>query len=308
MKKLILAAIVILGFSNANAQQLPQYSQYLLNNFVLNPAVGGSEGRWIARSNHRYQWVGITDAPRTFIFSVNGPLNNKKVGLGGHLFTDVTGPTRRTGIQLSYAYHLTLSEKTKLSFGVSGGLLQFVVDGSKIIFREDGDQALSKGVQSVLVPDAGAGLYLYGERFFVSASAPQLINYRLQFFENYEETESKLVNHYFLSAGYQFPLGDDFEIEPSFLVKYVNPIRTQFDATLRFLYQDQIWVGGSYRTEDAIAMMIGYEFQNNLMIGYSYDLPTSNLRTYSNGSHEFMLGFRFKDRSGKKKNSTTSGE
>lgn len=297
LKRTILAAIAICaGVTGAVAQQLPHYTQYLLNDYVMNPAVGGAKPYWEAKSNNRYQWVGITDAPRTYILSVQGPTTNRKMGIGGHLYTDITGPTRRTGAQISYSYHLTLNDKMKLSLGVSGGVLQFLVDGSKIVFRDDGDLALSSGIQSVLTPDAGAGAYLYGDRFFVSVSSPQLLTTKLQFFEGYDDTKSKLSRHFYASGGYKLPLGDDFELQPAAMVKFVDPIPVQAEVTLRAIYQDAVWAGGSWRVEDAFALMVGYTFQQNLTLGYSYDLLTSNLKGYSAGSHELMLSVKFRNR------------
>lgn len=297
LKRLIVAAVVLAAAAGgAKAQQLPHYTQYLLNDYVMNPAVGGNAPYWEAKSNNRYQWVGITDAPRTYVLSVHGPTNNRKVGLGGHLFTDITGPTRRTGAHFSYAYHMKLNEKMKLSLGVSAGLLQFMVDGSKVVFREDGDLALSSGIQSVTIPDAGAGAYFYGDRFFVSLSSPQLMTFKLQFFEDYEDTQSRLERHYFAAAGYKFKVAKDIDIQPAGMVKYVAPVPVQAELTLRAIYQDAVWAGFSYRTEDAMALMVGYTFQKNLTLGYSYDIITNNLKGYSTGSHELMLAVKFRKR------------
>ena len=296
-KKIILAAILVgAGVTGAMAQQLPHYTQYLLNDYAINPAVGGSTPYWEAKSNNRYQWVGVVDAPRTYILSVQGPTNNRKMGIGGSLFTDITGPTRRTGVRLSYAYHLKLNEKMKLSLGASGGALQFLIDGSKIVFREDGDIALSSGIQSVTVPDAAAGVYLYSDRFFVSVSAPQLLTYKLQFFEDYDQTDSRLARHFFGAAGYKFALSDDFDLQPAAMVKYVDPVPVQAELTLRAIYRDAIWAGASYRTESAIGIMVGYTFQQNLTLGYSYDFISNNLNRFSTGSHELMLSVKFKKR------------
>src|ERR1035437_8806270 len=124
--------LLLFAATSAFAQQLPQYSQYMFNDFVMNPAIAGRSNYWEANSNNRYQWVGITDAPRTYILSLQGPLKNKKMGLGGTIFTDIVGPTRRTGANLAYAYHVKLSTTYKLSFGVNAGVLQYSVDGSKI--------------------------------------------------------------------------------------------------------------------------------------------------------------------------------
>jgi len=296
MKKLLITLVTIGGFMAANAQQLPHFSQYFFNDFVLNPAVAGSKPMFDAKSNHRYQWVGITDAPRTYIFSLNGPLPNGKVGMGGYLFTDITGPTRRTGMQVSYAYHLKVTDDIKLSFGLSAGVLQFMVDGSKINLREENDIALDNGVQSVILPDAGAGLYLYSDKFWFSLAAPQMLPLKIQYFGNFPGTESKLANHIFANGGYNFVVNDQITVAPSVMIKYVTPAPVQLEGTLRIIYEDMVWAGASYRTQDAISFLIGYTHQENLSIGFSYDVSTSNIKNYSSGTYEMMFGIKFKNR------------
>lgn len=277
----------------ANAQQLPQYSQYALNDYVINPAVGGTRPYFEAKSNNRYQWVGITDAPRTYILSMAGPTKRLHFGWGGYIFTDITGPTRRTGGYATYSYNIKLTSKIKMSFGLSAGLLQFAVDGSKITLRESGDLALSNAYQSVIVPDAGAGIYVYSEKFYFGFSAPQLMQNKLKFFENQTGAQGKLEDHYFAVAGYKQPFGSDFIIEPMVMVKYVSPVNPQLDATLRVHYKNMMWLGGTFRTEDAYSVMAGYLLNNRFTFGYSYDVTTSNLSKFSSGTHEVMLGLRF---------------
>ncbi len=298
MKKLELYITFAVLFVSAVAigQQLPQYTQYFLNDYAINPAVGGSNPYWRASMNNRYQWVGIQDAPRTHVVSLHGPVRNTRVGLGGYAFADITGPTRRTGASFSYAYHLPISEDIKLSMAVSGGVLQFAMDASKITTKVSSDIALSNGNQSVTLPDAGAGLYLYSDDFFVGFSAPQLLGNRVQFFEDYSETKGRLARHFFFSAGYNFPVVDNFKLQPSVFIKYVEPTPVQFDAAIRGIYADQVWAGLSYRSEDAIGIMFGYMFQSNLSIGYSYDMPTSDIQSHTNGTHELMFGIRFRNR------------
>lgn len=286
--------ILVAGGYWANAQQLPQYSQYMLNDYILNPAVTGTRDYYEVKANNRYQWMGIDDAPRTYILSMHGPHKKKSMGLGGAIFSDVTGPTSRVGAYLSYAYHLKLSEKMKLSMGLSAGLLQFKIDGTKITLREDGDPALTESVQSVLTPDATFGLQLYGEKGYFGISAPQLIGQKLKFFEAQDPLLSSLARHYMAMGGYKFYLGDDFFIEPSFLLKYVSPVPMQIDLGLRLDYRDQIWLGGAYRFNDAFSALIGFSINKYLSFGYSYDMSLSNLKNYSSGSHEVMIAARFK--------------
>lgn len=271
------------------------YSQYVFNSYAINPGVGGSVDYYDVRSVNRYQWEGIVDAPRTYTLTLHGPLRNRKMGLGGFLYTDHVGPTRRTGLQFSYTYHMQVTSDIKLGFGLGVGVSQFAIDASKITLRDEGDEILSNAYQSTLVPDAKFGLYLYSsDTWYFGLSAPQLIHNKLFFFEDQTISDSYLEDHYMASGGYKFNLGDDFEIEPSFLVKYAAPAPVQFDFAGRFIYKKQFWLGGSYRTLDAISAMMGFTLRESLMIGYSYDFTTSNLKNYSNGTHELMIGVKFR--------------
>ncbi len=295
MKKLLAISLLFLITCSVNAQQYQHYSQYLFNMYALNPGYGGSNSFFEGKMNTRYQWTGITDAPRTYIMTLNGPLNNEKMGVGGTIYTDIVGPTRRTELMLSYAYHLKLNETIKLGLGLGGGVMQFAVDGSKLT-TQDPDIAVSNALQSVIIPDATFGAYLYHEKFFVSLSAPQLIPFKLQFFKDYPETKSRLANHFYAAAGYTYDINDDFAVQPSVLVKYVSPVPLQIDGSLKISYKNMIWLAGTYRTLDAISIMAGYTFQDNISIGYSYDITTSGLKQYSGGTHELMLSIKFKDK------------
>ena len=294
MKRLIyIISFVAIGL-NSNAQQLPQYSQYLFNQYAINPAVAGTKPYYDVRSNNRYQWIGITDAPRTYTISLNGPSKNQKMGFGGLIYTDIVGPTRRIGGQISYAYNIKITEKIKTSFGVSAGLSQWLVDGSKINLNNNNDAVLSGGLQSAIVPDAKFGIYVYeGTKWYFGVSAPNLLQSKLFFFNYQAQTLSQLEDHYFVNGAYKFDLGEDFQLEPSFMVKYVRPAPLKIDATVRAIYKNTIWLGGGFRTNDAFFGMIGYMHKNNLSIGYSYDFTSTNLKHYSAGTHELMLGIKF---------------
>lgn len=286
---------MIASVAQLSAQQLPHYSNYMLNDYPMNPAVGGSHPYFEGMSNNRYQWVGITDAPRTYMLSVNGPTKSLNVGLGGMLFTDIVGPTRRTGFYLSYAYHLKLTPKIKLSLGLSAGLLQFMVDGSKITLHDPHDNVISGGVETAYIPDFGAGVYAYStdHKWYVGASVPQIFENKIKFFDYTTTGLSKLATHYYVTAGYKFDLGESFKIEPSTCVKFVQPAPVQFDLGLRAIYKDKIWIGGAYRHLDAISAMVGFVMQENITFAYSYDFATTDIKKYSTGTHELMIAIRF---------------
>lgn len=300
MKNIKLLVLGCLLGTAAMAQQLPQYTQYFLNDFTINPAVAGTKDAWVAQSNNRFQWVGITDAPRTYVLSLNGPIRYYNMGIGGYVFNDITGPTRRAGASVAYAYHIPITEEIKLSLGLTFGVLSFAIDGSQISLQDQADVAMSNLNQQVIEPDAGAGLHLYSDKFWFGASAPQLLNNDVQFFEDYDETTARLTRHYFLTAGYNFEVVDDLVLQPSVFVKYVDPLPVQFDATLRAIYKNTVWAGVSYRMDDVIGFMMGYNYNDNLMIGYSYDMATSGIQDHTTGSHEVMLGIKFQDKKKRK--------
>lgn len=293
MKKALIIGFFILSGGCLLAQQLPHFSQYYLNDFLINPAVAGTKDYFEGKSSHRYQWEGVTDAPRTYTLSINGPIQSQKMGLGGYIFTDIVGPTRRTGFNAAYAYHLKLNKSLNLSLGLSAGIVQFAIDGSKINLRDEGDAILSSGNQSIILPDAGFGLYLYHKDFYFGASAPQLLNSKVEFFEQGENPTARLPAHFFATAGYKYYLSDDFSLEPSVFVKYVDPAPIQLEGNLRITYKDQVSLAGTYRDGDAISLALSYLINNNFIIAYAYDFTTTNLKNYSNGSHEIMIGVRF---------------
>jgi hypothetical protein len=248
----------VLGAFQATAQQLPQFSQYASNTYIINPAVAGSNDYFDVKALNRYQWSGVTDAPRTFTLSLSAPLKNPHMGVGGFLFVDNVGPTRRTGAQVSYSYHVNLTELSS----------QLVVDGK-------------------------FGAYLYHDKFYVGFTLPQLFQNKIDLYESENPGLNKLEDHYMLLAGYKFQINDDFMIEPSVLVKYVQPTPVKIDATIRAHWKEMLYLGASWRNNDAIVAMIGYEWNRSLTIGYSYDFTTSNMKNYSDGTHEIGLGFKF---------------
>ncbi len=282
-----LLLLSILLVAQVDAQQLPQLTQYQFNDYVVNPAVAGSRPFFEIRSAHRYQWVGIQDAPRTFTFSGSTPVG-EKMGVGGYIFTDIVGPTRRTGFQFSYAYHLKLTQDIKLSLAVSAGMLQFLIDGSKIQFHDPGDPVMDNQLRGDLLPDAKFGFYLYGPRFWFGATAPQLLQNKVYFLDQ-ASTLSRMEDHYYVMGGYRLPIGEDWRVEPSFLLKYTTPVPLKIDVTATVRYKDTFWIGAGYRTNDAYCAMVGYWLKKTFQFGYSYDIISSNLRNYSTGTHEVML-------------------
>ena len=293
MMRIIYIGLFLLAGIFGFAQQLPQYSQYMLNEMAINPAVAGRDDYAEVKSDNRRQWLGITDAPRTYNLSLQGPITGKNMGLGMNLYTDIVGPTRRTGINFSYAYHLRLKHDMHLSMALSAGLLQWGIDGSKLTLHDQGDQQLYTTYQTTIVPDFGAGLYFYKKnRFYFGLSLPQLYQAPISLY-NGAYKNSTIASQFNLNGAYRFNINEEFQIEPSFLFKYEMPAPPKLDIGARVIYKNQIWAGAAYRHHDAVSILVGYMYKDYLIIGYSYDVTTTALRKYSGGTNELLLGLRF---------------
>ena len=292
MKKI---GLIILGFfafiSITKAQQLPLYSQYMMNGFLLNPAMAGSVDYIPVRLTARQQWTGIKDAPSTQAISAHGLLNNQKMGVGGYIFNDKFGPISNTGIQASYAYHLTLSGELKLGLGLSFSAFQFKIDESNLLAIDNNDAALTGATEKVFVPDANFGAYLYSDRFFVGLSGAQLIQYKIKLNEELAGN-NQMIRHYYLTGGYTFSLNDDSNIQPSLMVKGTEKSPINFDFNVKAIYKRNYWLGFSYRTSKSAIAILGVKV-NRYYIGYAFDYTFSNIRNYISGSHEIMLGINF---------------
>jgi type IX secretion system PorP/SprF family membrane protein len=300
MRKILLVYLIFISAFYTKAQQLPQYSQYMLNNFAMNPAIAGTKPYFNVCSDNRYQWVGITDAPRTYMLTFDGPITDKHIGIGTYVFTDITGPTRRTGFTVSYSYHMKLANDLNVSLGIATGILQFAVDGSQIVLDQPGDQALSNQMESVIVPDFAAGIYFYGKHYYLGAAAPQVIQSQVKL-TTIASAQDELATHFYITGGYEFELGSKFTLDPCLVVKYVYPAPLQCDFSVRLLFLKKVWLGGGYRTGDAAYAMVGYVYQDNLTFGYSYDYSVTTIQQYSFGTNEFFIGIKF-NRSPKKVN------
>jgi len=299
VKALYIGYALFFSCTNVIAQQLPQLSQYMFNAYAINPAVAGTNNTIEISSINRYQWESIVDAPRTYTLSFQTPMKNNRSGIGAYLYTDIVGPTRRIGIQGSYSHQFKISESLDLSMALSAGVMQFAIDGHKIELAEPDDLALQNAVGSKTLFDGKFGLLLYADNYFFGVSLPQIAHNKLQIYEDLTESQSFLANHFYVNAGYSYDINDNLRIEPSVLVKYVKPVPVKVDANLKLEYQKKVWAAGGWRSNDAINFMFGYNWNENLVFGYSHDFTTSDLSQFSGSTHEILLGIKLK-----RKNST----
>lgn len=282
----------MVGPSILMAQQLPQFSQYMFNEFVLNPALAGVDDYFQIRTNHRFQWIGMNEAPLTNSISFYGPHANMDMGYGATVYTDITGPTSRTGISGSYAYNIPLQKSIRLSMGLKLSMLQYRVDGTQLFPKDLSDSYIQGVVSTTYVPDAAVGMYVYGEGFYAGFSAIQLFNNQLTIFG--EKTGlNKLKSHYYLTGGYRYKIDEDWVVEPSTIIKASTPRQYNFEVTAKVEWQEMLWLGIGYRFDEAISIITGYNYDNKFYFGYAYDIGITELRNYNMGSHELMIGYRF---------------
>ena len=284
---LILAAFLQ---GNAYSQQIPNFSLYNMNHYLLNPAATGVTDRLPVSLSYRKIWLGIDNSPSVQYLSGN-MLVTKDMGVGAKLLNYQAGPLRKTGLEGSYSYHLSLgSGDTKLSFGLSLLLYQFNLNKSDLVV-EDIDDQVFMGTENMIVPDAGFGTYLYGTNYYVGLSVPQLFQRNIDLKSDII-LQQKQVRHYYLHGGYIFEAGTDFKIEPSLLLKFIEAGIFQADINALVTYKDMVNFGISYRTEDALSFQLGYK-NPDLFIGYAYDLILSGLRSNTSGSHEILFTYNF---------------
>jgi type IX secretion system PorP/SprF family membrane protein len=309
MKKLLIIFVSILSLGLANAQQEAQYTQFMVNPFLYNPALSGCEDFFDIKAGYRNQWTGIEGSPRTFYLSAHSPLNkhyshhargdksDRRHSVGGLVGSDKAGDLMFNLSYLSYSYTITLSKGTyfgfnnhrrgvELALGTSVGLKQYRMDLSRIASNATVENVLLENNKTL--PDASLGAWLYlGDYTFVGLSGQQLFRNRLT-----SSAESRLFWHYNCVAGSEYMISEDLKILPSIMIKKVAGAPLSLDINTRIDYDEKYFGGVSVRFGDAVNVLLGTLINDRYEIAYSYDYTTSALRSFSRGSHEIILGLR----------------
>jgi len=283
----------------------------MMNGFLINPAIAGSDGYTTASFTTRDHWAGMEDSPKTYTLSLqtrllwqkikatqrsskgSGGFSKKsgRVGIGAYVFNDKNAVISRTGFQFSYAYHIFL-RNTQLSFGLAGSAFEFKIDESKLTFR-DSEPLLAEGFDNLIyVPDFTFGMYLLNSKNFLGLSAAQLFQTRIKVGNN--NVDYTMKRHYYLMGGHDFEVGMDSELEPSFLIRGTELGIVQADLNLKYIFKEFYWIGLSYRTQTSIGLLLGGKAKN-VYFGYAFDYNLSDIRRYSFGSHELTVSIKFGD-------------
>lgn len=294
MKKIFLLFVFLVTYTFSFAQQDPQFSQNMFNMLQPNPATAGANDAICASLLYRNQWVDFDGAPKTFLLSVDAPVEFLHGGLGLTLMTDKLGFEKSFNAKLAYALRFDVGSG-KIALGVDLGLLQKSLEGGLVgnggVFNpvDPGDQSIPQGNVSGSKFDLGAGAFYNSEHFYAGISSTHLLQGEI----NYGDLKTEVVNHLYGTIGASLNLAPSIALKPLVFVKSI-PAKTIFDINANVHFNNRFWIGGSYRVDDAIVAMVGVNLIQNLRIGYSYDITTSNIKDYSNGTHEITLGYCYK--------------
>lgn len=286
---LIFTGIILLSFKGM-AQQDPLYTQYMYNMSVINPAYAtDNPGMLNLGGLYRSQWVGIDGAPSTANFFAHTPVS-ERVELGITIVHDEIGDwVKENNITADFAYVLPLNETNKLSFGVKGGISTFDANTSGLILNQLDDPAFQN--TNEVFPVFGVGTFLFGEKYYVGLSAPNLFTAKHLENEQGLRAIGEENIHYFLTGGYVFDLNEDFKLKPAFMARGVEGAPLSVDVTANVLMYNRLEAGIGYRFDESITGLINFAITPGLRVGYAYDYTTSNLGDYNDGTHEFLILF-----------------
>lgn len=322
-KNIIYSFILWVFYGVAAAQQVPMYSQYIMNGFLVNPSFAGKDGNTTVNLTVREQWLGMKGAPSTYAASIqsgllknsfttksvsgrkkkNKPSREGNVGVGGYVFNDNNGIMRRTGIQAAYAYHIRMNTRGQggipdnLSFGLALVAYQYAINTDGLLYSYSEDPYLNSYDKSVFIPDFNFGASYATSTFYAGFSMTNILRGSLIFADSYD-TKRMELGHYFLTGGFNIPVNRDWTIKPSAFIKAsdVGLKSFQLDLTSRVFYKEDYWAGLSYRTNDAIIFMMGMRY-DKFYFAYAFDFTLTDIRNQSIGSLELTLAIKFGENS-----------
>lgn len=284
---LVPIGLLLVPVQKAHGQQESQYTQYMYNTMNFNPAYTGSRGSLSMVGIYRNQWVGLDGAPKTLNFGAHSPIGVKGVGLGIGFMSDQIGPSSQSAIEADFSYTVQVSENTKLSFGVRGGMSLLDVDPNKLLIYDPNDYDLQR--KNYSSPRVGAGTYLYADNWYIGLSSPNFLE--TKHFDDVQVSTATQKAHFYLMGGYVFALNQDLKLKPAVLAKAVSGAPLSIDVSANLLMYERVTLGAAYRLDAAVSAMAGFQVNDNIFVGYAYDYETTELNRYNSGSHEVFLRF-----------------
>lgn len=289
IKKIGITLIALSCFSIAKAQQDPQYTQYMYNANMINPAYVASKENLSIFGMYRAQWVGMDGAPKTAVVSGLTPLWDNGLALGVNFANDRIGAMDENNISVDLAYTIDLNQDYKLAFGLKTAANILSVDYTKLTIFDPTDPTTLTNINNKFNPNIGAGAYLFSDKAYVGVSVPNFLT--TDRYDDNEVTVMRQKAHFYLMGGYVFELNPSLKFKPATLIKAVSGAPLQVDLTANFLIVDKFTIGAAYRWDASVSALAGFQINEGLFVGYSYDADTSKLNNYNSGSHEIFLRF-----------------
>ena len=274
------------------AQQRPIQSLYMFDPLLINPAYAGNQIQLSATAIYRNQWVNLDGAPKTFTATAHTGFRKKKVGVGFILSNDQIGIHNDVGFYGCYSYKISVTRKSTLAFGLQGGFNNLRSDYNKLTLKSLNDPNLA-GVDTKMNPNFGAGLYFRQDNFYAGFSIPYILNNKVVGLESVGSI-AKQRRYYYLMGGFTHNISNRVKVVPSALIRIQDQAPISFDLNTIFVLYDVVGLGCSYRLEDAVVALFELQLNENFHVGYAYDITTSALRQYSNGTHELMINYRIR--------------
>jgi len=286
MKKSYIILIFLMSLQ-INAQQDPQYSQYMYNMNVINPAYAGSKENLSFGLLYRTQWEALDGAPKTGTFFGHAPVG-KNVGLGLSVISDEIGPVKETNVYADFSYKVALGGVHKLALGLKAGGTFHDIGLVGLDLIDANDPFFSENINTT-TPNIGAGVFYYTDNYYLAVSVPNLLD-SVHLDANGNNIGSETA-HYFVTGGYVFQVSKNTKLKPSLLVKSAFDAPTSFDVNVNALFHEKFEIGVSYRLEDSFSGLVNFAISPSLRIGYAYDNVSSEIKAYAPASHEFMILF-----------------
>lgn len=290
MKQFIIIFTFIVITASGFAQQDSQYTQYMYNTIIINPAYAGSRGTMSIFGMYRQQWVGLEGAPKTAIVSVNTPINDSDIGLGLSFINDQIGPSAENTLSADASYSIQTSSDYKISFGLKATANLFSLNVDRLNIQHQNDPQF-QNLDMKFSPNIGAGIYIHSDNTYFGLSVPNFLEKK-----HYKDNSISVAKerlHYYFTAGHVFNWTDEIKCKPAILVKAIEGVPLQMDISGNFLINDKLTLGLAYRWNTAVSALAGFQLSDSWYIGYAYDAETTRLAHYNSGSHEIFLRFEF---------------
>lgn len=297
MNRILSILLLSLITTPGSAQQLMTSSLYELQGNLHNPALAGLHQQTVLGASYRSMWSGIEGSPVTALVYGSTFLQKANIGIGGYLYSDVTGPTSRRGIQTSYAYHIPLQNGAQFSVGLEARFQQFAIDKARLIDALQNDPVMG-GAANRFKGDAGLGIAYTNSNWQLGASVSQLIQSKLDFYSGnlVRSQEARLYRHFYLHGSYQWQVDENTRIIPNFLVIYLPNAPTELQAGARVEHRELFWWGLSLRARQSWMLSAGVKVQKKMTIGYSFDIYSTPLSVFEQGpnAHEILLRYQLR--------------